>query len=129
RGFSSLMVACSYAMWFRRDALRGPSRAESTDSPPPFETEAVGYVDQLYATALRLTRNRTDAEDLVQDTYLKAFPSAGPFRGGTNLPAWLFPISQNTFRNVGRDAGRNPVEADSARLEAEAPAAAEGTPE
>jgi RNA polymerase sigma-70 factor, ECF subfamily len=123
------MGVCTYAMWFRRDALRGLGRAESTESRPPFEAEAVGYVDQLYATALRLTRNRSDAEDLVQDTYLKAFRSAGRFRPGTNLRAWLFTILQNTARNLRRDAGRNPVDADSMRLEAAAPATADRTPE
>jgi RNA polymerase sigma-70 factor, ECF subfamily len=123
------MAVCTYAMWFRRDALRGLGRAESTESRPPFEAEAVGYVDQLYATALRLTRNRSDAEDLVQDTYLKAFRSAGRFRPGTNLRAWLFTILQNTARNLRRDAGRNPVDADSVRLEAAAPATADRTPE
>ena len=75
------------------------------------------YVDQLYAAALRLTRSPNDAEDLVQDTYLKAFRAAGQFRPGTNLRAWLFTILQNTFRNLRRDRGRDPVDVDSEAVE------------
>lgn len=116
-------------MWFRRDLFRGIGGAESPEPRAPFETEAVAYGNQLYATALRLTRNRSDAEDLVQDTYLKAFRSARQFRPGTNLRAWLFTILQNTFRNVRRDAGRSPVDVDSARLEAAARLAGDHTPE
>ena len=82
-----------------------------------FATEALAYVDQLYATALRLTRRPSDAEDLVQDTYLKAFRASDQFRPGTNLKAWLFTILQNTFRNLRRDRGRDPVEVDSQAVE------------
>lgn len=82
-----------------------------------FATEALTYVDQLYATALRLTRSPSDAEDLVQDTYLKAFRASNQFRPGTNLKAWLFTILQNTFRNLRRDRGRDPVEVDSQAVE------------
>ena len=82
-----------------------------------FATEALTYVDQLYAAALRLTRSPSDAEDLVQDTYLKAFRAAGQFRPGTNLRAWLFTILQNTFRNLRRDRGRDPVDVDSEAVE------------
>jgi RNA polymerase sigma-70 factor, ECF subfamily len=82
-----------------------------------FATEALAYVDQLYATAMRLTRRPSDAEDLVQDTYLKAFRASDQFRPGTNLKAWLFTILQNTFRNLRRDRGRDPVEVDSGTVE------------
>jgi RNA polymerase sigma-70 factor (ECF subfamily) len=82
-----------------------------------FATEALTYVDQLYATALRLTRSPSDAEDLVQETYLKAFRAAGTFRPGSNLRAWLFTILQNSFRNLRRDRGRDPVEIDSQTVE------------
>jgi len=82
-----------------------------------FTTEALKYVDLLYATALRLTRSPSDAEDLVQETYLKAFRAAGQFRPGSNLRAWLFTILQNTFRNQRRDRGRDPVEVDSDTVE------------
>jgi len=80
-------------------------------------SDALAYVDQLYATALRLTRSPSDAEDLVQDTYLKAFRAANQFRPGTNLKAWLFTILQNTFRNLRRDRGREPVDVDSETVE------------
>jgi RNA polymerase sigma-70 factor (ECF subfamily) len=67
----------------------------------------------LYGTALRLTRQAQNAEDLVQDTYLKAFRSAHQFEPGTNLKAWLFTILHNTHRNMRRHDGRSPVEVDS----------------
>jgi len=67
----------------------------------------------LYGTALRLTRQAQNAEDLVQDTYLKAFRSAHQFEAGTNLKAWLFTILHNTYRNMRRHDGRSPVEVDS----------------
>jgi RNA polymerase sigma-70 factor (ECF subfamily) len=96
------------------------ARARQADEPAAgevFATEALTYVDQLYAAALRLTRSPNDAEDLVQDTYLKAFRAAGQFRPGTNLRAWLFTILQNTFRNLRRDRGRDPVDVDSEAVE------------
>jgi RNA polymerase sigma-70 factor (ECF subfamily) len=71
----------------------------------------------LYGTALRLTRRPADAEDLVQDTYLKAFRSAGQFQRGTNLKAWLFTILHNTFRNMRRHDGRSPIDVDSEYVE------------
>src|SRR5436190_14582004 len=94
-----------------------------------FEAEALGYIDSLYRTALRLTRNPADAEDLVQDTYLKAFRSADRFEPGTNLRAWLFTILHNTARNRARDRARDVVTADSETVDrvAEAwPASGEG---
>jgi RNA polymerase sigma-70 factor (ECF subfamily) len=83
--------------------------ARSTD----FETEALSLIDGLYAMALRLTANVADAEDLVQDTYLKAFRSAAQFEPGTNLKAWMFTILHNTFLNARRRAGRSATVADS----------------
>ena len=82
-----------------------------------FTREALSYVDSLYGTALRLTRRAADAEDLVQDTFLKAFRSAHQFEPGTNLKAWLFTILHNTFRNNRRHDGRNPVDVDSEAVE------------
>lgn len=82
-----------------------------------FAAEALGYLDSLYGTAMRLTGRAADAEDLVQDTYLKAFRSAAQFRPGTNLKAWLFTILYNTFRNRRRDSGRSPVDVDSEVVE------------
>src|SRR5213083_3213662 len=78
-----------------------------------FETEALACLDSLYRTALRLTRVPADAEDLVQETYLKAFRSADTFEPGTNLRAWLFTILHNTARNRARDRARDAVSVDS----------------
>ena len=78
-----------------------------------FEAEALASVDSLYRTALRLTRSPADAEDLVQETYLKAFRAADRFEPGTNLRAWLFTILHNTARNRARDRAREGVTVDS----------------
>jgi RNA polymerase sigma-70 factor, ECF subfamily len=82
-----------------------------------FSDEALSYIDALYGTALRLTRRPQDAEDLVQDTYLKAFRASRQFQRGTNLKAWLFTILHNTFRNMRRHDGRNPVDVNSETVE------------
>src|SRR5262245_13990975 len=78
-----------------------------------FEAEALASLDSLYRTALRLTGVPADAEDLVQDTYLKAFRAAERFEPGTNLRAWLFTILHNTARNRARDRAREMVTVDS----------------
>ena len=83
------------------------------DQGAAFEREALGCLDSLYRTALRLSRDRADAEDLVQDTYLKAFRSADRFTPGTNLKAWLFTILHNTAKNRFRDRARDTVAVDS----------------
>ncbi|MFN2444939.1 MAG: sigma-70 family RNA polymerase sigma factor [Vicinamibacterales bacterium] len=82
-----------------------------------FTADALALVDSLYGTALRLTRNAAAAEDLVQDTYLKAFRSRARFEPGTNFRAWIFTILQNTWRNRRRDAARSRVEYDSDAVE------------
>ncbi|WP_091968326.1 sigma-70 family RNA polymerase sigma factor [Propionibacterium cyclohexanicum] len=73
-----------------------------------FEREAMVYLDQLYGAALRMTRNPADAEDVVQETYAKAFSSFKQFRPGTNLKAWLYRILTNTYINSYRKAQRQP---------------------
>jgi RNA polymerase sigma-70 factor (ECF subfamily) len=78
-----------------------------------FEAEALASLDSLYRGARRLTRTTADAEDLVQETYLKAFRAADRFEPGTNLRAWLFTILHNTARNRARDRARDTVEIDS----------------
>jgi len=80
---------------------------------PAFEAEALASLDSLYRAALRLTRVPADAEDLVQETYLKAFRAAGRFEPGTNMRAWLFTILHNTARNRARDRARDTVAIDS----------------
>ena len=82
-------------------------------SDAAFEAEALTHLDALYRTALRQTRNQADAEDLVQETFLKAFRNANRFERGTNLRAWLFTILLNTARNRRRDAARDPTVVDS----------------
>ena len=92
-------------------------RRPDTGADETFARDALSYVDSLYGTALRLTRHVADAEDLVQDTYLKAFRAQAQFQRGTNLKAWLFTILHNTFRNRRRDAGRSPIDVDSELVE------------
>ena len=74
-----------------------------------FERDAMPMLDQLYAAALRMTRNPADAEDLVQETYLKAYGAFGSFRAGTNLRAWLYRILTNTYINGYRKRQRQPL--------------------
>jgi RNA polymerase sigma-70 factor (ECF subfamily) len=105
-------------MAFRRrpsSPASGPSGV--SEAQPEFAAEALSYVDSLYGTALRLTRRPQDAEDLVQETYLKAFRASHQFERGTNLKAWLFTILHNTFRNIRRHDGRNPVDVNSETVE------------
>ena len=78
-----------------------------------FTQEALSHLDSLYGVALRLTRRPSDADDLVQETYLKAFRFASSFQRGTNLKAWLFTILHNTWRNKLRHDRRDPIEVDS----------------
>jgi RNA polymerase sigma-70 factor, ECF subfamily len=94
-----------------------PTAASAEADADRFAQEALTYLDHLYGTALRLTRRPADAEDLVQDTYLKAFRGRSQFEPGTNLKAWLFTILHNTFRNMRRHDGRNPVDVDSEAVE------------
>jgi RNA polymerase sigma-70 factor (ECF subfamily) len=95
---------------------------------PEFEAEALAALDSLYRAALRLTRVRSDAEDLVQDTYLKAFRAADRFEPGTNLRAWLFTILHNTARNRVRDRARDTVSVDSEFVDRAADLPAPGLP-
>ncbi len=73
-----------------------------------FERDALPFLDQLYAAALRMTRNPADAEDLVQETYAKAFAAFHQYQDGTNLKAWLYRILTNTFINSYRKKQREP---------------------
>ena len=85
------------------------------DRPAPelrrlFEEQALVFMDQLYAAALRMTRNPADAGDLVQETYVKAYAAFGSFTQGTNLKAWLYRILTNTFINSYRKNQRGPYQ-------------------
>ena len=97
------------------EAPRGAERlaqVERTDDRRVrFERDALPYVDQLYAAALRMTRNPADAEDLVQETFLKAYAAFHQFEEGTNLKAWLYRILTNTYINSYRKRQRQPIQA------------------
>jgi RNA polymerase sigma-70 factor (ECF subfamily) len=82
-----------------------------TEQQARFERDALPFVDQLYAAAMRMTRNPADAEDLVQETFLKAFAAFHQFEDGTNLKAWLYRILTNTYINSYRRRQRQPVQA------------------
>ncbi len=79
--------------------------------PATFADDAMPYMSALYAAAMRMTRNPADAEDLVQETYLRAYRGYAGFREGTNLKAWLYKILTNTFINQYRAKKRRPTEA------------------
>ena len=76
-----------------------------------FERDALPFLDQLYAAAMRMTRNPADAEDLLQETFLKAYAAFHQFEEGTNLKAWLYRILTNTYINSYRRRQRQPVQA------------------
>jgi len=82
-----------------------------------FAEQAMPLMDSLYSAALRMTRNPADAEDLVQETYLKAYRGFGGFQEGTNLKAWLYRILTNSYINVYRKKQRQPDESDLADVE------------
>lgn len=77
-----------------------------------FPADVMQYAPQLFSTALRMTRNRADAEDLVQETFIKAWRSFATFQEGTNLRAWLFRIMTNTFINKYNAKQRRPQETE-----------------
>jgi RNA polymerase sigma-70 factor, ECF subfamily len=100
-----------------RDQAAGSENLEP--GPPPetdaeltarFEREAIPLLDQLYGGALRMTRNPADAEDLLQETMVKAYAGFRSFRAGTNLKAWLYRILTNTYINSYRKRQRQPAE-------------------
>lgn len=82
-----------------------------------FELEALPLIDQLYGAAVRLTRNRQDAEDLVQETYVKAYAAFYQYAPGTNVRAWLYRILNNTFISNYRKRQRRPRQAAAGRAE------------
>ena len=82
-----------------------------------FESDAMPFLDQLYSAALRTTRNPADAEDLVQETFAKAFAAFHQYKHGTNLKAWLYRILTNTYINTYRKKQRQPLQSDAAEVE------------
>ncbi|SNU01581.1 RNA polymerase, sigma subunit, ECF family [Ruaniaceae bacterium KH17] len=96
----------------------GSQAMDQLDDPRDrFEVEALPLLDQLYGAALRMTRNPADAEDLVQETYAKAFAAFHQYKPGTNLKAWMYRILTNTYINSYRKAQREPKRSDSAEIE------------
>lgn len=121
------MVACAVLepalagiRWASMSDISMSSPRDNGDSPASnaerFERDALVYVDQLYGAALRMTRNPVDAEDLVQETFLKAFAAFDSFTEGTNLRAWLFRILTNTYINDYRKRQRRPYETGTEEL-------------
>lgn len=115
-----------------------PESAPATDAAAAaaFEQEALSYLDALYRTGLRMTRSEADAEDLVQETYIRAFRHRDQFTPGTNLKAWLFRILTNTFINSYRRKASQPetteldaVEETTLRRHMASPASSAGEPE
>jgi RNA polymerase sigma-70 factor (ECF subfamily) len=112
----------------RSDGIRGRADRQTSEevSPVPetleerserFEDEVLPYLDQLYSAGMRMTRNAADAEDLVQETFAKAYASFHQFEPGTNLKAWLFRILTNTFINTYRKRQREPQRAGAEEVE------------
>jgi RNA polymerase sigma-70 factor (ECF subfamily) len=85
-------------------------KGQPSDHATRFEREAMPLVDQLYAAALRMTRNPPDAEDLVQETFVKAYAAFASFSEGTNIKAWLYRILTNTYINGYRKRQRQPLQ-------------------
>ncbi|MCX6461400.1 MAG: sigma-70 family RNA polymerase sigma factor [Actinobacteria bacterium] len=99
------------------DFTRAPVGETDEERAARFERDALPFLDQLYATALRLTRNQQDAEDLLQDAFARAFAAFHQYRDGTNLKAWLFRILQNTYINTYRKKQRQPLQSSTDDVE------------
>ena len=96
---------------------RAPVGETTEQRSERFEQDALQYLDQLYSAALRMTRNPTDAEDLVQETFTKAYASFHQYEPGTNLKAWLYRILTNAYINSYRKKQREPLQAASDEIE------------
>jgi RNA polymerase sigma-70 factor (ECF subfamily) len=117
------------ARWCRPLPVGWATMTDSTPPPEPganetaeersarFERDAMPYLDQLYSAAMRMTRNPQDAEDLVQETFAKAYAAFHQYKPGTNLKAWLYRILTNTFINSYRKKQREPLQSMSEDVE------------
>ena len=103
--FNFLLLAASGIVV---NVRRGAVLADQAD----FEKDAMEFAPQLYSAALRMTRNAADAEDVVQEAFLKAYRAYHTFQAGTNLKAWLYRILTNTYINRYRKEARRPNEVD-----------------
>jgi RNA polymerase sigma-70 factor (ECF subfamily) len=99
------------------ETRRAPRSESPDDRAARFEREALQYIDQLYSAALRMSRNPTDAEDLVQETFAKAFSAFHQYQPGTNLKAWLYRILTNAYINTYRKKQREPQQSASEEVE------------
>ncbi len=101
--------------------VAGPFVDRATESPEQrsarFETDALPFLNQLYSAGMRMTRNPADAEDLVQETYAKAYSAFHQFEPGTNLKAWLYRILTNTYINSYRKKQRQPLQSPTEQIE------------
>ncbi|MDR0284198.1 MAG: sigma-70 family RNA polymerase sigma factor [Propionibacteriaceae bacterium] len=91
-----------------RDASEGAEPETAGERVARFERDALPFINQLYGAAIKLTRHQSDAEDLIQETYAKAFTSFHQFQEGTNLRTWLYRILTTTYINTYRKAQRSP---------------------
>ena len=96
---------------------RAPADETAVERTARFERDALPFMDQLYAGAMRMTRNPSDAEDLLQETYVRAYSAFHQYRDGTNLKAWLFRILTNTFINMYRKKQREPLQTNTDDVE------------
>lgn len=99
------------------DTGRAPATETTEQRAARFERDALQYLDQLYSAALRMTRNPSDAEDLVQEAFTKAFASFHQYEPGTNLKAWLYRILTNSYINTYRKKQREPQQSGSDDIE------------
>ncbi len=118
-GFGSVTALEEVGPVTGTDTGTDDGRAEETTAErnARFERDALGFLDQMYSAALRMTRNPADAEDLVQETYAKAYGSFHQFREGTNLKAWMYRILTNTFINSYRKKQREPQRSAAEEIE------------
>jgi RNA polymerase sigma-70 factor (ECF subfamily) len=98
-------------------ATTAPTGPDDVQRQAQFTEQAMEFMPSLYAAALRMTRNPADAEDLVQETYLKAYRAWHTFQQGTNLKAWLYRILTNTFINSYRSKKRRPEQSELDEIE------------
>ncbi|GAB2967083.1 RNA polymerase sigma factor SigR [Actinotalea caeni] len=99
------------------DQVVDPATETALERDQRFEAEAMPLLDQLYGAALRMTRNPADAEDLVQETFAKAYAAFHQFKPGTNFKAWLYRILTNTFINSYRKKQREPQQSNAEDVE------------
>ncbi len=115
--FSSMNTTAPAGSNQAEDAQLDVSTESDSDRKARFERDAMQYVDQLYSAAMRMARNPSDAEDLVQEAYTKAFSAFHQYRPGTNLKAWLYRILTNTYINLYRKRQREPLQSHSDTIE------------